>query len=132
MSTILVVDDSALMRDPIAQTLRTAGYETLGAENGRDALEILRILPVDLIVLDLFMPVMNGLEFLKTIRANAATANLPVILLSAAEESEEAEDALKYGVDGCLLKSHFSLRALVGLVKQRLNAGTHNPTHTAG
>lgn len=128
MSTILVVDDSSLMRDPIAQTLRTAGFETLCAQNGREALDVLRILPVDLIVLDLFMPEMGGLDFLKTIRANPATAAIPVILLSAAEGNEEVEEAERYGVQGYMLKSHFSLRELVKRVKERLKDGSGKPT----
>jgi CheY-like chemotaxis protein len=120
MSIILVVDDTALIREPIAQTLRSAGYETLCAENGREALDVMRLLPIDLIVLDLFMPVMGGLEFLKTIRGNPATASVPVILLSAAEGSDDLQKAEQYGVAGYMLKSHFSLRQLVSSIKQRL------------
>jgi CheY-like chemotaxis protein len=80
----------------------------------------MRLLPLDLIVLDLFMPVMDGLEFLKTIRGNPATASVPVILLSAAEDSEELQEAEQYGVASFMLKSHFSLRQLVNAVKQHL------------
>jgi CheY-like chemotaxis protein len=122
MSIILIVDDNPLMRDPIAQTLRSAGYETLCAENGAAAIDLLRMLPVDLIVLDLFMPVMGGTEFLAAIRAKTETASIPVILLSASEDSEELQVAEKHGVQASLTKTHFKLRELVALVRRELAA----------
>lgn len=119
--TILVVDDMAVIRDPIAVTLHTAGYHTLYASNGRAALEVLKTHPhVDLILLDVVMPEMGGLAFLQRIRSQPATAKIPVILLSAAEGKKDILDAAKFGVHGYMLKSHFSLKELLSRVRQHL------------
>src|SRR5437762_713260 len=97
MKTILVVDDMAVIRDPIAASLRGAGYRTLCASNGKEALQTLRTENADLILLDVVMPEMGGLEFLHHLRGNPATAHTPVILLSAAEGKKDILDAAKYG-----------------------------------
>ena len=69
MSTILVIDDVGIFREPLAASRRLAGYETACAANGREALDAIRAKRPDLIPLDLAMPVMDGLSFLKALRA---------------------------------------------------------------
>ncbi len=121
MSTILIVDDMAIFRDPIAACLRLAGYETACAPNGKDALALIAKSPPDLILLDVAMPVMDGMTMLAVLRRTPALAKLPVILLTAAAEKHLILQAAKLGVGDYLLKSRFSLTELVARVKKHLD-----------
>src|SRR5690606_846870 len=79
--TILIVDDSASVRQVVAMTLRGAGYEVIEAQDGKDALSKLNGQRVHLIVSDVNMPVMNGIELLKAVRAWPVNKSNPVIML---------------------------------------------------
>ena len=83
---ILVVDDSTDMREMWCLWLEGQGFRVLEAENGADALRQIGRSPPDLVLLDVMMPVMDGLETLKRLRANEATSAMPVIMLSAQGE----------------------------------------------
>ena len=130
MITILVVDDMPIFRDPIAAALRLAGYQTTAASNGLEALAAARANRPDLILLDLAMPVMDGLTCLRAIRADAALANVPVILLTAMSEKRHVLDAAELGVKDYLLKSRFSLTDLLTRVRGAL--GSEKAASTAG
>src|SRR5204862_5451141 len=88
--TILVVDDMPIFRDPIAASLRLAGYSTVCAANGREALVAARVNRPDAILLDVAMPVMDGISFLRALRAeaDASLAKVPVILLTAVSDKK--------------------------------------------
>jgi two-component system chemotaxis response regulator CheY len=82
---VLVVDDSAVMRQMVVRTLRMSGLplaSVLEAGNGEEGLFVLQDQWVDLLLLDINMPVMNGEEMLRRIRTNPETENLPVIVVS--------------------------------------------------
>lgn len=121
MSTILVVDDMAVFREPIAAALRAKGYETICASDGREALGIVKTGKPDLVLLDLAMPVMDGLEFLKAVNADATIPLPPVILLTAVAEKSYVLLAAQLGVNDYLLKSEFSLEELAVRVQRRLS-----------
>ena len=125
MITILVVDDMPIFRDPIAAALRLAGYQTTAASNGLEALATARANRPDLVLLDLAMPVMDGLTCLRAIRADAALVNVPVILLTAMSEKRQVLEAAKLGVKDYLLKSRFSLTDLLTRVKGALGGKSH-------
>ena len=74
MSSILVVDDMAVFREPIAASLRLAGHQTQCAADGEEALRMVRQRRPDLILLDVSMPKMDGITFLKRLRAEPAIA----------------------------------------------------------
>jgi len=120
MSRILVVDDMALCREPIAEALRANGYEVECAADGREALNILRKRQADLVLLDLNMPELDGLAVLRTMRRNPDLMNIPVILLTDRAERETVAQALQRGVQGYLLKSAFSLPELLTRVQRSL------------
>lgn len=124
MPTILVVDDMPIFREPIAATLRQEGFKTACAANGQEALDAVAAAPPDLILLDLGMPVMDGLTFLKALRQNPATRGLRVIILTALSERSRVEDAARLGVQGYLLKSRFSTDELVARIRKSLAAQT--------
>ncbi|MEE9129324.1 MAG: HDOD domain-containing protein [Phycisphaerales bacterium] len=121
MSTILVVDDMAVFREPIAAALRAKGYETICASDGREALGIVKTGQPDLVLLDVAMPIMDGLEFLKALNADATIPRPPVILLTAVAEKSYVLQAAQLGVNDYLLKSQFSLEELAARVQRRLS-----------
>jgi CheY-like chemotaxis protein len=82
MKTVLVVDDFASVRFYHISLLRGAGYATLSAANGSEALELLDKQAVDLVLLDLVMPTMNGLEFVNHLRARPHHSVLPVLVIT--------------------------------------------------
>jgi DNA-binding response OmpR family regulator len=91
---ILVVDDDALIRATLATALGDEGYAVRVAPDGRTALSSIGNWRPDLIVLDLMMPVMNGVEFRAAQRSAADTAQIPVIILSAAHEVQSRAASL--------------------------------------
>ena len=87
---ILIVEDEFLIRDGLTEFLEEEGYRVVGAANGQEALTMLRkgLVP-DLILLDLMMPVMSGMQFLDEQQADSRLASIPVVLLSADRNSQE-------------------------------------------
>jgi CheY-like chemotaxis protein len=80
---VLVVEDDAAMRDCLREILEEEGHPVLLAENGRDGLQQLRRSPVSVVLLDVMMPVMNGLEFLAAKLCDEAICDVPVVLMTA-------------------------------------------------
>lgn len=122
MSTVLIVDDMAIFRDPIAASLRLAGYEAVAAPNGQEALALIAKKRPDLILLDLAMPVMDGMTMLAALRRMPGGEKIPVILLTAAAEKRLVLQAAQHGVGDYLLKSRFSLAELLTRVKKHLES----------
>lgn len=135
MSKILIVDDMAIVRDPIAAALQQAGYETLCATNGREALELALAQHPDLILLDISMPVMDGMSCLIALRQDQATNDTPVLMLTETTARDVVAQAAKLGVQGYLLKSTFSLDEMLAQVRRHLDAvrqaGEENAGQTA-
>jgi two-component system chemotaxis response regulator CheY len=91
MKTILVVDDFASVRFFHQSLLKQAGFATLPAPDGVEALAMLEKHPIDLIVLDLLMPKMNGVDFIQRIRADARFAKLPILVITSEAQNEQAK-----------------------------------------
>jgi CheY-like chemotaxis protein len=85
MTTILVVDDEFLIADVLAFALEDEGYMVVRASNGRKGLDVFQRDRPALVITDFMMPVMNGLEFARTIRGRTDGASLPIILMSGAQ-----------------------------------------------
>jgi two-component system, cell cycle response regulator DivK len=101
---ILLVDDEPDNIEVVAESLEFYGMEVRTAENGRAALEILMDWMPDLILLDLSMPVMDGWETLRALKADPQTQNIPILAFSAHAIIGDAERALSAGFDGYLTK----------------------------
>ncbi len=101
---ILVVDDCQTTRKLLGLYLKSKGYEVITAENGLDAIEKVGREPVNLVLSDLNMPYMDGIELVKTLRAGAATAGLPVLMVTTEADPEEKDRAFKAGANGYLVK----------------------------
>ena len=114
--TILVVDDHAVTREPLAKLLRHEGFETVCAANGVEALEAVgRAMPA-LILLDLMMPKMNGIEFLRHVRADQRTRGVPVIALTGTMDPNHLGGIKALGVDEVITKARFTVEQLLDRV----------------
>jgi two-component system phosphate regulon response regulator PhoB len=116
---ILVVDDEADALELIGFSLRAAGYEVLTATNGEDALAKARAVSPSLVVLDLLLPGVDGLEVCKILRRDQATIAIPILMLSAKATELDRVLGLELGADDYLTKP-FSPRELVLRVKNLL------------
>lgn len=121
-ASILVVEDDPPTRELLCHTLTGMGYAASAANNGRDGLGWLARHPApDLILLDLMMPEMDGFEFLRELRKQPAFANLPVIVVTAKELTEEDVRILSGQTDGIVTKDQTYLSELATAVRTRLS-----------
>lgn len=117
--TILIIENEVSNRLLIERVLSTRGYRCLSASNGREALAILDIEPVDLILTDLSMPVLDGYRTTQLIRARPALANVPIVAVTAFALNDENEAALQIGCNEYLTKP-FKPRQLLEVVDRLL------------
>jgi CheY-like chemotaxis protein len=121
---LLIVNDNEVNRDVLARQLKRQGHVTFGAENGRQALEMVREREFDLMLLDIVMPEMNGYEVLRHLKADARLRDIPVIMISALDEIETCVRCIAMGAEDYLQKPFdpILLRARIGasLDKKRL------------
>ncbi|SDT86473.1 two-component system, OmpR family, phosphate regulon response regulator PhoB [Verrucomicrobium sp. GAS474] len=123
---ILVVDDEADVLDLVCMNLRAAGYAVSAAENGAIALQKAKAEKPDLIVLDLMLPEMSGLEVCKALKKEDTTAAIPIIMVTAKTEEVDRIVGLELGADDYVAKP-FSPRELVLRVKSVLRRGQEKP-----
>lgn len=119
---VLVADDDADIRALVAFRLRKSGYDVLEAENGSDALRLARDRTPALAVLDWMMPGLTGIEVVEQLRADPATAHVPVVLLTARVQEADMARGLEAGADA-YLKKPFSPKELSERVAETLASG---------
>lgn len=123
MSLILVVDDHAATREPLAKLLRYEGYETAVAANGAEALEALRERKPDLVLLDLLMPKMDGLAFLDEASREPHGAEVPVIVVTGGMSVAQVRRAgTMPGVVDVMSKARFTVDGLLTRIRAHLAA----------
>ncbi|MFA6193664.1 MAG: response regulator [Parcubacteria group bacterium] len=105
---ILIVEDDNFVAEVYLAKLSEMGYETALAQNGEEGLAELKKGKVDLILLDILMPIMNGIEMLEEVKKNEEWKNIPVILLTNIGEKESIQKVREMGVKNYLIKSHFT------------------------
>lgn len=116
--SILIVDDSLPMRSVIKRTLKAAGYgrsEILEAANGQEALDLMKNSWIDMIMTDYNMPVMNGLEFIKTIKKNDLSKDIPVVVVSTEGNDSKIKEFMDCGAAGYITKP-FTAEAIRDLI----------------
>ncbi|HMN84058.1 MAG TPA: response regulator [Burkholderiaceae bacterium] len=104
MTSILAVDDSASLRQMVAFTLRSSGYEVVEAVDGIDALEKLRERSVDLVLTDQNMPRMDGLTLVRELRGRPPFARTPILILTTESSDEMKQAGRAAGATGWLVK----------------------------
>lgn len=115
---VLVVEDSVTVRKAVAFLIQKLGYTVITAENGKEGLEIIRKQNIDLVLSDLYMPEMSGIELLQTIKEDQNLSHTPVIMLSGSEEMDAVVNCLENGADDYILKYPSN----PVLIKARVNA----------
>lgn len=119
---ILTVDDSRTMRAMLMRALASAGFEVFEAGDGLEALEMLTALKFDLIITDLNMPGMDGLQLVRQVRASRHHRNVPVLLLTTEADGDKKTQGRNAGATGWMVKP-FQPDSLVSVVNQVVHAG---------
>ncbi|ETR71221.1 MAG: Chemotaxis protein cheA [Candidatus Magnetoglobus multicellularis str. Araruama] len=116
--TILVVDDSYSTREIERSILEVENYKVVTASNGKEALEKLSTNPIDLVISDINMPIMNGLELVENIRKTSNFSSMPVVVVSSEEDPDIRKRFTRLGVASQIVKSDFERGNLVQTVQE--------------
>ena len=117
---IFIADDEASLVEAMVDYFHTMGYEAASALDGNAALAKIQAMKPDIVLLDILMPHKDGIEVLRTLKADAATAGIPVIMLPNVDTEARIAEALELGCAHYLVKSNYGLRDLVGKVREIL------------
>lgn len=113
----LIVDDSASMRQLVSITIKDAGYDVLVAENGEDAMGKLKSTKVDMVITDLNMPEMDGIEFIKKLRDMPDYKFVPIVMLTTESQETKRQEGKQAGASGWIVKP-FLPEQLLDVVKK--------------
>lgn len=117
MKKILIVDDEEILRKIYSDRLTFEGFTVETARDGEEALAKIRTSPPDLILLDILMPKLNGLQVLEQLNTEPALKKIPVIVLSNVANDENIKKALTLGAKDYLLKTNFSPNEIINKIK---------------
>jgi CheY-like chemotaxis protein len=127
-TTILIVEDTPLWQRQILHAMQTAGYTTVLANNGVEALALLKTHTPEVIISDIEMPQMTGLELMKTLRGMARWQKVPIILLTTSTAKERIVEAIRLQAVQYMLKGSFSAEQLTERVKKCLDSSKAAPS----
>jgi len=119
---IVLADDEEDIKTVITMFLQSEGYEVITAFDGLDALEKIQTEKPDLILLDIMMPVLDGYEVCKRLKANKQTAHIPILMLSAAAHTESINRAMNAGAKDYIVKP-FEPEGLLEKIREVLAEG---------
>lgn len=117
--TIMTADDSASIRQMVNFTLQDAGYNVIEAVDGKDALAKLNDTSIDMLISDVNMPNMGGIELVRNIRTNAAYRFIPIIMLTTESQDDKKKEGKSVGATGWIVKP-FKPDQLLAVVKKVL------------
>jgi CheY-like chemotaxis protein len=123
---ILITEDDPLMSRMYQKIFTFEGYQVQMAENGEEGLEQARSFKPTLILLDVMMPKMNGLEVLEKLKADPETKAIPVVMLTNLAGQQDAETALSKGAVKYIVKSEYEPKQVADMVKEILAGYTRN------
>jgi DNA-binding response OmpR family regulator len=123
---VLLVEDDLFLREIYVQVLQTEGYTVLTADDGEAGLHMGQTnLDARIMLLDIMLPKMHGIEVLKQLKANPATQKLPVVILTNLTEETVVQEALHLGAAGYLVKVRFTPQQVVEKVKEYIKFNEH-------
>jgi two-component system, chemotaxis family, sensor histidine kinase and response regulator WspE len=129
MKRMLIIEDDQLVGSIYRHKFQSEGFEVQVAVDGEAGWNAVRTMRPDVVILDLMLPKLNGVEVLKRIRATAESRELPVIVLSNAYLSSLIQDAWRAGADNCLIKANCTPKQLLEVVQKTLGSqGTSTGT----
>lgn len=120
MKKILFIEDEAALPKTFSEMLKKEDYEVISALDGETGLRLVRERKPDLVLLDLVLPRLRGLDILKALREDPDTKDLPVIILTNLEAPEEVEKALNLGATTYLIKTQYTLSELTEKIKKSM------------
>jgi len=116
---ILIVEDEKGLRLPLVTVLKNEGFNVLEANNGEEGLQMALETHPDLMIIDIVMPVLDGISMLKKLREDPWGKNAEALLLTNLPYDKKAQEAFEQGVFEYLVKSDWSIPAILGKVKER-------------
>lgn len=120
MTKILLVEDDSFISELYSAKFTKNGYGMEIAQNGEEALEILKKDKPDVILLDIVMPKVDGFEFLEQIKKDESLASIPVIILTNLSDEQNINRAMSLGANSYIIKSHFTPAEVVRRVEEVL------------
>lgn len=117
---LLVIEDDPLVSRMYQKALTFEGFDIVMAQDGREGLEKAKKTKPDLILLDIMMPRMNGMEVLERLKVDAELKDIPVVMLTNLAGTQDAENAVKRGAIAYLVKSEYKPKEIADKVKQLL------------
>ena len=120
MKKILFIEDESALQDTLGGVLRKEGYNVISALDGEIGLKLAKEENPDLILLDLILPKMDGFEVLKELNKGEGTKDIPVIILTNLERTQDISKALELGAKTYLVKANYTLKEVVEKVKKAL------------
>ena len=114
---ILLVEDDIFVSDIYQTKLKQEGYQVESVENGLEAIKLLEKITPDIILLDIVMPYMDGMEVLKKLKEKKKWKSIPVMLLTNLSEKDKVDEGLNLGANDYLIKSHFTPSEVVSRIK---------------
>lgn len=115
--SILVVDDAAVVRHVVSLTLKKSGYAVVEAVNGKDALEKLGVSEIEMVITDLNMPEMDGIELIRNMRNTIKYKFMPILMLTTVSQEEKRQEGRQAGASGWLFKPFHSTQLLEAVRK---------------
>jgi len=119
---VLIVEDEKPLREILKDKFKVSGFLTFGAKDGKEGLSIALKEHPDIILLDIIMPIMDGMTVLKKLREDPKGKNIPVILLTNLADDQKVAEATEEGVYGYLVKSDWKIADVVKMVEERLGS----------
>ena len=114
---ILVIDDDETFQRVIRDTLEPLGYAVVEAYDGKEGLKKVKKEKPDLILLDVVMPKLGGMEFLKTLQKDKSSLQIPILITSNFSGANMIEEGMKLGIRGYIIKSEESLKTIVNNIE---------------
>lgn len=121
MKKILFIEDELALQQVFKGMLTPEGYEIIQASDGEVGLSLAMAEKPDLILLDLILPKIHGLDVLKTLKSDKATRDIPVIILTNLDKTENVENAIELGATTYLVKANYGLEEVIEKVKKALS-----------
>ena len=117
---VLLAEDDRFLRRACETSLRERGFTVATAADGEEALRSARAERPDLIVLDMLMPKLSGLDVLRAVRSDASTRSVPVLMMCSSDSDQDMQALARMGANGCLVKARLSLQELGDHVSEHL------------
>lgn len=120
MKKILFIEDEAALQRAMTQAVQEAGYAVLSALDGEIGIRLAEKEMPDLILCDLILPKKNGLEVIEALKKNPSTADIPIIVLSNLEDTQNIQKAMELGVHSYLVKTSYTLDEVMSKIRQAM------------